>query len=125
MEVNPKLERFIILMYCRTSEITDIHQARYRFLASGCSIDRIPPTRGALFQHIKRAILQTKLWMVCLIKNPEIPSPLNYGWMQTEDKTAIILKWSELPVVSEVLRQLVKCKCKKTCSGNANTIHWI
>ena len=26
MEVNPKLERFRILMYCRTSEITDIQK---------------------------------------------------------------------------------------------------
>ena len=74
--------------------------------------------RGALFQYIKRATLQTKLWQLCLIKNPEIPSPLNYGWMYTEDKTSIIPKWSELPVVSDVLRQLVKCKCKKSCSGN-------
>ena len=38
--------------------------------------------------------------------------------MYTEDKTSIIPKWSELPVVSDVLRQLVKCNCNKSCSGN-------
>ena len=118
MEVNPKLERFIILMYCKTSDETDIHQARHRLFASGRSIDHIPPTRGALFEHFRRATLQTKLWMLCLIKNPEIPSPLNYGWMYTEDKNSIIPKWSNLPVVSDILWQLIKCKCKKKCTGN-------
>ena len=118
MEVNPTLERFIILMYCRTFDLTDIHQARYRLLASGRSMDRIPPTRAALFEHTERAKVTTKLWMLPLIKNPEIPSPLSYGWMQTKDKKSIIPNWSDLPVVSKVLRQLIKCKCKKKCSGN-------
>ena len=118
MDVNSKLERFIILLYCKTSDETDIHQARHRLFASGRSIDHIPPTRGTLFQHIKRSILQTRLWMLPLIKNPEIPSPLSYGWMQTKDKKSIIPNWSDLPVVSKVLRQLIKCKCKKKCSGN-------
>ena len=27
MEVNPKIERFIILLYCKISGVTDIHQA--------------------------------------------------------------------------------------------------
>ena len=51
-------------------------------------------------------------------QNTEIPSPLNYGWTYKEDKTSNMPKWSELPVVVDVLRQLVKCKCKKPCSGN-------
>ena len=118
MEVDHRIERFIILLYSKTSDITDIHQARFRLLTSGRFIDYIPPTRGALLQHIKRATLQTKLWMLRLIKNPEIPNPINYGWILTEDKNSFIPKWSDLPVVSEVLRQLIKCKCKKKCSGN-------
>ena len=97
MKVNPKLERFIILLYCKTSDETDIHQARHRLFASGHSMEYIPPTRWALFQHIKRATLQTKLWMSCLIKNPKIPSLLNYGWMYTENKKSIIPKtWFKL-----------------------------
>ena len=68
MEINPKLVRFIILLYCKTSDVTDTHPAQCKLLASGRYIDRMPPTRGALFQHIKSATLQTKLWKLSLIK---------------------------------------------------------
>ena len=64
MEIYPKLERFIILLYCKTSGVTDIRQARYIFLASGHSIDCIPPMRGALFQYIKRATFKTQISLV-------------------------------------------------------------
>ena len=38
--------------------------------------------------------------------------------MYTENKTSIIPKRSELPVVSDVLKQLVKYKYNRSCSGN-------
>ena len=68
MEINPKFGRFIILLYCKISDVSDINPALCKLLASGRYIDHIPPTREALFQHIKRATLQTKLWKLCCIK---------------------------------------------------------
>ena len=66
----------------------------------------------------------TNLWMLRLVKNPEIPHTINSGWIYTDDKKSIIPKWSDLPVVSAVLQQLIKCKCKKKCTGNCKCHTW-
>eukprot|EP00794_Sanderia_malayensis_P019491 gene19490-21416_t len=53
------LERYVILMYDRSSQLTDINECRkILFTRKGRSIDSLPPTRGALQQHAKRALLQ-------------------------------------------------------------------
>ena len=53
------LERFVILMYDRSSQLTDVNECRkILFARKGRSIDNLPPTRGALLQHAKRALLQ-------------------------------------------------------------------
>ena len=53
------LERFVILLYDRTSSLEDINQARkHLFAQKGRSIENIPPTKAALVQHIKRAVYQ-------------------------------------------------------------------
>ena len=53
------LERIVILFYDRTSQQTNIDKARKElFTKKGRIIENIPPTKGALIQHIKRAVLQ-------------------------------------------------------------------
>ncbi len=53
------LERLAILFYDRTSQETNIDMARKElFTKKGRPIENIPPTKGALVQHIKRAVLQ-------------------------------------------------------------------
>ena len=66
----------------------------------------------------------TNLWMLRHVKNPEIPHTINSGWIYTDDKKSIIHKWSDLPVVSAVIQQLIKCKCKKKCTGNCKCYTW-
>ena len=45
------------------------------------SLDSIPPTKNALFQHIKRALLVAAfIWKQSLSKTPEIPKPSEWGW---------------------------------------------
>ena len=49
-----KLERFVVLVYCRTSDDMHVNTARMTlFLQISRNIDNIPPTLAALFQHIK------------------------------------------------------------------------
>ena len=53
------LERFTILLYDRTSDLTNIDEARKElFTKKSRAMDAIPPTRGALVQHIKREVYQ-------------------------------------------------------------------
>ena len=54
------IERFIILMYDITSSTTNINECqRELFTKKGKAVVCIPPTKDALRQHIKRAMLQS------------------------------------------------------------------
>ena len=53
------LERFVVLLYKRTSPLQKVNEARKILFACGNrQIENIPPTRAALFQHAKRALFQ-------------------------------------------------------------------
>ena len=53
------LERFVVLLFDRTSSQEHVNEARkHLFTQSGRSIEVIPPTREALRQHIKTAAYQ-------------------------------------------------------------------
>ena len=53
------LERFVVLIYDRTSSLTKVNEARQKlFLKRSRSLDSIPPTKASLEQHVKRAVFQ-------------------------------------------------------------------
>lgn len=53
------LERFVVLLYDRTSSLESVNQARKQlFTQKGRTLDEIPPTQAALIQHTKRAAYQ-------------------------------------------------------------------
>ena len=112
------IERFVILLYDRTSMCTEIDQARQKLFAKRTNVKQIPPTRAAMEQHIKRAIYQGgHLWGQTLVASPVLPSPTNWGWMKTTDGM-FEPYWSTLPEASKVCSELVSCKCKKGCVKN-------
>ena len=56
---NNQIERFVILLYNRSSSIKEINEyRRYHFTKKGCPSESLPPTRNSLKQHIKRAAFQ-------------------------------------------------------------------
>ena len=47
------IERFVILMYSRTSQFHNVNAARKQmFLYGNRQIDKVPPSHNALYQHI-------------------------------------------------------------------------
>ena len=52
------IERFVILLYDRTSKCTDIDKARRKLFARKNNVQLIPPTKAALEEHVKRAVYQ-------------------------------------------------------------------
>ena len=53
------IERFVALLYCRTSTAMTVNEARQElFSKKSRTFDNIPPTQAALFQHTKRAAYQ-------------------------------------------------------------------
>ena len=76
------IERFVVLMYDRTSSCESVNEARQELFAhKGRAIELIPPTSAALFQHVKRAVFQAAyVWGQALLRAPELPEPSDWGW---------------------------------------------
>ena len=109
------IERFVILLYDRTSTSTDVDKTRCKLFARKNNVQLIPPTSAALKQHVRRAVYQGgHVWGQALLPAPALPSMTDWGWIKTSDQT-YELHWTTLPEASEVCRELVSCKCRKGC----------
>ena len=65
------IERFVVLMYSRTSDLSIVNDARKQLVAQKCrSLENIPPTQAALEQHLKRARYQCNCWNMCMSPDP-------------------------------------------------------
>ena len=61
------LERFVVLLYDRTSDIMNVNDSRkYLFTQKTRSLENLPPTQEVLKQHIKRARYQSICWKKAL-----------------------------------------------------------
>ena len=109
------IERFVILMYDQTSTCTDVNKARKKLFAKRSSVQRIPPTRAALEQHVKRAVFQGgHVWGQTLVPQPVLPSPSSWGWIKTDDGL-YEPHWTTLPEASKTCYELISCGCRKGC----------
>ena len=105
------LERFVTLLYDRTSSITHVDKARLELFARKQKpYDAIPPSRAALFEHAKRAAYQAGIiWAQATVKEPDIRDPVDWGWTREEDAWTIV--WTTLPPRAACCMQLTKCNC--------------
>ena len=75
-----KIERLIVVLYNRTSPLTSINETRQElFCRKGRSVERIPPTQNALFQHVRRVVYQAGIWTSTQAQQV-LPSPQEFGW---------------------------------------------
>ena len=114
-EALHKIERFVVLMYSKTCTLSSVNDARKELFAqSGRSIDNIPPTQGALLQHIKRTCYQASyIWAQALTPSPVLPNPVDWGYKLLD--TVLIPYWTDLEDVTKTCKELVHCGCKKSC----------
>jgi len=115
-----QLERFVVLMYDRTSSKTSINDARKQLFAQkGRALDTIPQTSAGLVEHTKHAAYQAgHCWGQALLPSPVLPSPQEWGWTMGDG----IWKpfWTTLPDVMKSCQELVRCGCKKGCQGRCS-----
>ena len=57
-EILSVIERFCVLLYDRTSSLKSVNDARRKLFPSKAGLENIPPTQGALIEHLKRALYQ-------------------------------------------------------------------
>ena len=116
------LERFVVLLYDRTSTQTAVNDARKQlFVKKGRQFDAIPPIRAALLEHSKRAVLQAGyIWGQALIPSPTMPNPQDSGW--TLESSLWRPYWTALPDVMSSCQELVRCGCKKGCRRQCSCV---
>ena len=98
-----------------------VNEAR-RHLFAFCNrkICNIPPTKAALFQHVKLAVYQAgHVWGQALTASPVLPSLSEWGWKEDGNGDWIPL-WTTQPDASAVCRELIKCSCRVGCSGRCS-----
>ena len=111
------LERYTIVLYDRTSSMMNIDEARQLFFTKkGQAMDAIPPTRAALVQHIKRAVYQGgHCWGKMFHVTMDMPPAGDWGWVDPHKYWSPM--WTTLPEASTASRELIRCGCKKGCTG--------
>ena len=108
-------ERFVVLLYDRTSSCDRVDLARKKIYSRKHTIESIPPTQDALIQHIRRAIYQAGyIWNQTLIPQPVLPSPDSWGWLP--DGVGWKPLWMTLPDTFSSCEELKKCGCKTGCT---------
>uniref|UniRef100_UPI00358F6B91 uncharacterized protein n=1 Tax=Myxine glutinosa TaxID=7769 RepID=UPI00358F6B91 len=112
------LEKYAVLLYDRTCTESNVDSARkHIFTAKARSIDTIPPTRGALLQHTKRAVYQGgHVWGQALVRCPVLPSPETCGWQKSATQGWQPL-WTVLPEAVASCSELLRCGCQRGCRG--------
>ena len=123
-EVFATIQRFVVLMYDRGSSEDDVNKARLvLFTEKGREIEGIPPTKDALFQHLLRVGHQAEhVWGQALLKEPHLPSPLEFGWKRKTDSDEWLPIWMTLPPAGQACRAVIKCGCTKACRGKCRCV---
>ncbi|GFR67348.1 hypothetical protein ElyMa_003703700 [Elysia marginata] len=104
------VERFVILLYDRTSSIECIDAARkHLFVRKGRHLSLLPPIKAALYQYILRSILQAGfLWGRLTSKSCDLPSPGLWGWTSPEKWKPM---WTLLSDAASSCKKLIHCRC--------------
>ena len=121
------LERFIVVLYDKTSMLEHVNEARQElFCKKGKVMEALPPTQDALLQHTKRAAFQSGIWCTCERSQQDLPTPGSWGWVLGEESQSWEPVWTTLPVASKACSELVKCGCKSQCGTRCGCrkAHW-
>jgi hypothetical protein len=111
-----RVERFVVLMYDKTSDTIEVNEARKQlFTQKSRTLENIPPTQAALRQHIRRAIYQANIWNHAIVPDPELPSPSDWGWVK--EAAGWHPLWTTLPKASQSCYEMIHCGCNKGCTG--------
>ena len=114
------LERFVCMLY-RTKVYTKVNELRW-FLYSNRSAEgeSLPTTIGSLTPHVRRAHYIVVIWIKASESHPCLPYPTEFGWTLDATTKRFDPVRCLHPPASEAMMKLVKCGCKKECTGNCS-----
>ena len=126
-QVMPILERYVTIMYDRTSACMKVNDARKdQFTRKGRDIEAIPFTSDALHQHAKRSTYQSgHCWGNSLVPSPLLPCSSEWGWVKVANDMWAPW-WMTIPQASQSCQKLLKCGCRSergcTCVGRCKCV---
>ena len=96
------------------------HELRYQLFCSRrgkMEIYQLPPWRDCLVKHAKRANYQVAIWKRCLEQDPQVWTPIGWGWkIEHEDGVAkLVVEWMDIKAAPETILELLACNCAKKC----------
>lgn len=117
-EIIATLARFVCSAYCpRAIQITSIPDLRWHlFCKHLAESDKLPPTLGALEQHIKRVCVQSRVWSQADVPQQQPCDPLENGYYQDEHGQLLPVTTNILPAPKAII-EMVRCQCKTNCSS--------
>ena len=116
-EVKDTLANFVCLAYCpkgiHIQSIPDLR--RHLFCKHLAESNKLPPTIGALVEHIERVRVQSRVWCQATVMWQELFDPLEHGYYQNNN-SHILPVTTKVPPASQAIVELVRCQCKGNCS---------
>ncbi len=116
-EVKNKLEEFVCLRYCPKGVcIKSIPDLRwYMFCKQLAESNTLPPTLGALEEHIQRVRLQCREWCQATMTQQQPFEPVYFGYYKDTGGQMLPITTNVLPAPQPII-EMVKCQCKTNCS---------
>ena len=112
-----RLQAFTCKLYTASATTEDINTARYQlFCARRGELEssQLPPCKDCLFLHAMRANYQAGIWRGSLQQHPQVPSPVEHGWVR-DDNGQLTLEWMRGSPAPEAVLQLLCCNCSRRC----------
>lgn len=106
------VEQFVCKLY-GAMDADHINDVRASMLVRGMTIERLPPTRDALYFHIQRSHFQALVWNQANLQKPVLPPPETMGWKMEEN--LLVPQLMSLPPVPEVCEEFISCACSTGC----------
>ena len=116
-EVKDKLARFVCSRYCpKGVHITSIPDLRWHlFCKQLAESNKLPPTLGALKEHIKHVWLQSRVWYQATVMQQQPFDPIKFGYYKDTGDQMLPVTTKVLPAPQAII-ELVRCQCKTNCS---------
>ena len=113
-ETEASFGYFTILLYDMTATCISINEVwKLPFTHKGRQMSALPPTKAALQQHSRRAVLQGgHIWASTTVPYRQMPSPAVWGWTCPEQWKPL---WTHLPEARVSCPELRKCARRSRC----------
>ena len=106
-------ESFLCSIFCPGSSTTDLASARWMIWTQTKNVDRLPPTKGALKEVVKRGWYASKVLGQSHVLVQDLPDVCESGWTLKDSEYEPITTLD--PIAPKSVIELVSCSCKKGC----------